>query len=371
MTRRKDPQPESLQPEPPPVDPFVAEVDRVSAVPSEPPIEAEPVSPPHFPPPRRAGIAAPLFGGALAAIGGFALSHFNVLGLSTDPSALATLDARLDETANQQATAEQKLGTDLAELADRVAALESAPAPAAADLSRLDALDQRLAALEAIPTEGSASTPALTAKIAELEKRLATLPSGAADAALQQKLDDALARLTAAESAATARAAEAEAATRSAARAKALDALAAAIETGLPFTAELQALNDPTLATTLAPLAEAGAPTLTQLQSAFPDAAREVLRLSRDLSTEDGWGARLVDFLAAQTGARPLTPLEGATPDAVLSRAEFALSEGRVTNALAELDALDSAVKAPLDPWIAQAKAHLAAIAALQAARGE
>ena len=96
-----------------------------------------------------------------------------------------------------------------------------------------------------------------------------------------------------------------------------------------------------------------------------------MLRLSRDLSTEDGWGDRLVDFLAAQTGARPLTPLEGDTPDAILSRAEFALSEGRVTTALTELDALDSAVKAPLDPWISQAQAHLSAAAALQAARGE
>lgn len=371
MTRRKDPQPESLQPEIPPVDPFVAEVDPMPAVPPAPTVEADPVSPPQSPPPGRPGIVAPLFGGALAAIGGFALSHFNVLGLSADPSALAALGTRLDEAENQQATAKQKLGADLAELAGRVAALESAPAPAAADLSRLDALDQRLAALEAIPTDGRASTPALTAKVAELEKRLATLPSGTADPALQQKLDDALARLAAAESAAAARAAEAEAVTQSAARAKALDALAAAIETGQPFVAELQALNDPALATTLASLAETGVPNLTQLQSAFPDAAREVLRLSRDLSAEDGWGDRLVDFLAAQTGARPLTPLEGDTPDALLSRAEFALSEGHVTNALAELDALDSAVKAPLDPWIARAKAHLAAAAALQAARGE
>ena len=65
-------------------------------------------------------------------------------------------------------------------------------------------------------------------------------------------------------------------------------------------------------------------------------------------------------------------PTQATTsPDAILSRAEFALSESRVADALAELDALDPAVKPLLDPWIAQAKAHLAVAAALQAAGGK
>ena len=197
------------------------------------------------------------------------------------------------------------------------------------------------------------------------------MPTGGSDPALQQKLDDALARLAEAETAAMARASEAETATQAAARAQALDALTDAVTAGQPYAAELQATGDQTLTEALGPTAESGIPTLAKLQADFPDAARETLRLARDLSSEDGWGDRLVDFLATQTGARPLTPLEGDTPDAILSRAEFALSEGRVADALTELDPLDPAVKVPLDPWIAQAKSHLAAIAALQAARGE
>jgi hypothetical protein len=110
---------------------------------------------------------------------------------------------------------------------------------------------------------------------------------------------------------------------------------------------------------------------LAALQDAFPDAARETLRVARDLSPDVEWGDRIIDFLASQTGARSLTPLEGDTPDAILSRAEFAVSEGRVADALTELEPLDPAVKAPLGPWITQAEAHLAATAALQAARGE
>lgn len=374
MTKRKDPQPESLSPETPETegtvseavtaDPFV--VEAASAP------QPEPLPDPVLPPvPRRPGILGPLLGGALAAIGGFALSHFNLLGFATDSSAIAALGTQLDAATKQQAAATAKLDTDLAALTDRVAVLESAPAPEAPDLSRLDTLDQRLAAIEAMPADGNASTATLAAKIADLEQRLTTLPTSGTDPALEQKLEDTLARLTEAESAATARASEAEAATRSAAHAQALDALSKAVETGQPFTAELQALNDPALTEALSPFAETGGPTLAQLQAAFPEAARAALRTARDLRTEDGWGDRLVDFLAAQTGARPLTPQEGNTPDAILSRAEFALSEARVTDALAELVALDPAVMPLLDPWLAQAKAHLAVAAALQAARGK
>lgn len=381
MTRRKDPQPESLSPETPEtgtvtpeppvadparVEPFVAEV----ASPAPPdPAQDLPSPPPAVP--RRAGILGPLLGGALAAIGGFALSHFNLLGFATTADPIPALTAQLDEAAKKQAAAGQKLATDLAALTNRVATLESTPAPAVPDLSRLDGLEQRLAAIEAIPSDGSASTAALTAKVAGLEQRLASMPAGGSDPALKQALDDALARLTDAEAVATARASEAEAAAQATARARALDALTAVVATGQPFTAELQALDDPALTEALGANAESGVPSLVQLQATFPDAAREALRTARDLSTEDGWGDRLVDFLATQTGARPLTPQEGDTPDAMLSRAEFALSEGRVADALAELDSLEAAVKAPLEAWIAQAKAHLAATAALQTARGE
>lgn len=374
MTRRKDPQPDDVQPETPPTEPFVTEV---AEPPAPEPVATEAIPEPRpepqplpVPPQRRPGVFAPLLGGALAAVGGFALSHFNAFGLApaVAPVDLSPLTAQIEAAKTAQTTALDTLSVDLSALSDRVAALEVAPAP---DLSRLESLDQRLAAIEAMPAEGSASTAALTAKITELEQRIASLPAGGADPALQQKLDDALARLAAAEASATSRAAEAEAAAEAAARAKALDELSAAVASGQSFSTELQALADPSLTEALGPIAETGAPTLAALQETFPDAAREALRIARDLSTEDGWGDRLVDFLAAQTEARSLTPLEGDTPDAVLSRAEFALAEGRVGDALGELDPLDPAVKAPLDPWITQAQAHLAANAALQTARGE
>lgn len=374
MTKRKDPLPEA---DTPPeatsttdatVQPFVV-TDPVDPPPAEPSLP-DPPAPVQQVIVRRGSFVAPLLGGALAAVGGFALSHFDILNLRSDAASdLATLSAQVADLQTKAANP-QDLGPDLAALADRVARLESAPAPEAPDLSHLDALDQRLAAIEAMPTDGAASTAALTAKLAQLERRLAAQPQGASPE-LQQQLDAALARLEKAEAAATARAEEARAAASAAERVRALDALSGRIAAGEPFAAELQALNDPSATTALSAYANMGAPTLSDLQASFPDAARQALRLARETSPDTGWGDRLVDFLASQTGARSLTPLEGDTPDAILSRADFALSEGRVADAVAELQTLEAGVKAALDPWLAQAQAHLAANAALQAARGE
>ncbi|WP_149587269.1 COG4223 family protein [Tabrizicola flagellatus] len=379
MTRRKDPPPEATaEPTAPEtIEPEAATVEAVESTVIEPPPAAvADAPPPRTHPeqaPRRPGILGPLLGGALAAVGGFALSHFNLLGLTAPavPQDLAAIESRIDALVVEQARSADAVTAEVAALAARISALESAPGPAAPDLSRLDGLEQRLAAIEAVPAGGTGSTAALTAKLAEIERKLAALPAGGASAEVQQQLDEALARLDAAESEAKARAAEAETAAAAARRAAALDALSAAVSGGRPFAAELQALDDPDLSAALGAVAETGVPTLAALQEGFPDAAREALRIARATSAEDGWTDRVLDFLAAQTEARPLTPQAGTTPDAILSRAEFALSEGRVADALTELAALDPAVKAPLEAWIGAATAHVDAAAALRSARGE
>jgi hypothetical protein len=368
MTRRKDPQPEATEAEQAATVAAAVE-DTVVAAPE--PTEPPPI--PESPAPRhRSGVLGPLLGGALAAMGGFAVSHFNLFGLAAPDRSteMTELSSRVDEALSRQTTALAEIGGELSSTAARVDKLEAAPPPEPPDLSRLDDLDRRLAAIEALPAEGGGSTAALTAKLAELERRIAAMPVSEANPALQAEVDAALARLAEAEAAATARASEAEAAANAARRERALDALTKAVASGGPFLSELQAVGDPDLTERLGSLADAGVSTLETLQADFPDAARKALVVAREISTEDAWTDRLVDFLASQTGARSLTPREGDGPDAVLSRAEFALSEGRVADAVAELAPLDPAVRAPLDAWIAAAEAHLAAVAALQAAGG-
>ena len=383
MTRRKDPQPATGSTVAEPVAVAVAAdtiepaaQDSVAGGAVADPDPAAPSLPP-APPARRSGFLAPVLGGALAALGGFAVSQFDLLGLAAPDqrAELATLSASVAASEAQQAEALDRIKGELAALSDRIGTLETAPVSDRGDLSglnsRLDALDRRLAAIEALPARPGGTDPALAAKVAELERRLAAVPAAGSSAEIQNRLDAALARLDAAETAARTRAAEAEAAAAAARRAESLDALARAVTDGRPFTPELQALADPALTSTLGPLAEAGVPTLATLQADFPAAAREALRVARASDAGGGWSERLVDFLAAQTGARPLTPRDGTSPGAILSRAEFALTEGRVADALAELAPLEDTVKAPLAGWVAAAANQVAAAAALKAARGE
>jgi len=327
--------------------------DRASDPPFAAPLTSAPTA-------RRSGVLGPILGGALAALGGFGLSHFNVVGLAApDNSAeVAAFGKRLDATL---AEFDQELRQGIGGLADRVAALEAAPD---LDLSGLAALDQRLQAIEALPAGGEASTAALAAQLAELERRIAALPTDAAGSA---EIDAALARLTAAEAEAQARAAEAAVLAEATARARALEVLAAAVASGAGFESELAAVADPKLQAALAPHV-AGVASQAQLQADFPQAARTVLQLARAADTEAGWGTRLLDFLGAQTGARSLTPREGTDPDAILSRAEFALTEGRLPDALRELEALDPAIRASLEPWITAAAARVAVDAAVTGA---
>ncbi len=365
MTRRKD-TPEDAAPEAA-TGPEVTPVEAVVEVTPDPAVQETPISnapPPVTRPAPRSGILGPLLGGALAAIGGFGLSHFNVLGLAApDQSAEVTaLSNRLDTAVAGLEAGQAGLGSTLRQeisaLADRMAAVEARPD---ADLSGLADLDQRLQAIEALPPGGDASTTALAAQLADLQRRLDALPAGGANTA---EVDAALARLAEVEAEAQARADAAAAAAESATQARARDVLAAAAATGAAFEAELAAVADPDLQAQLAPFA-AGVASMADLQAAFPDAARAALQVARAADAEAGWSTRLIDFLGAQTGARSLEPREGDSPDAVLSRAEFALGEGRLADALAELDSLTPEVQAPLADWRKLAEARLAVDTAL------
>jgi len=314
-----------------------------------------PTPPPARPPARGLGIFGPVLGGILAALAGFGVSETNLLGFrpADQTAALAALTDR-----------QTSLDAELAELVDRIAAVESMPLPELPDLSRLDDLDQRLQVVEAVPSSGGGDTQDLAARLAGLEEAVANLPTIPGNPA---EIDAALARLAELEAAAEAQSAAAAEAAMAAERARALEALAEAVAAGSGFEVELAAVTDPGLQAALAPHV-GGVTPLTQLQAEFPDAARAALQLARQTDGDDGWGSRLSDFLADQTGARSVTPREGDDPDAILSRAEFALSEGRLADALAELATLSPDIRAPLEDWITKASARVAVDAALMEA---
>ncbi len=61
-----------------------------------------------------------------------------------------------------------------------------------------------------------------------------------------------------------------------------------------------------------------------------------------------------------------MAPREGDDPDAVLSRAEAAVRDGRVADALTEIETLPAPVQDAMADWLASARARAATEAAVQ-----
>ena len=114
-------------------------------------------------------------------------------------------------------------------------------------------------------------------------------------------------------------------------------------------------------------VASDGAPTAEDVQSSYPAAAREALGQAFRAEASSDTQGRLRLFLQDQLKARSLTPQEGDSGDAILSRAEAAVKAEDYAGALAELDGLPDAAKAEMEAWMARAQARLDAVAGYEA----
>ncbi len=309
----------------------------------------------------RGGWGGPVLGGVIAAGLGFGLAQYLPLtaaGPGVTADELATVRADLDGLKAEIAAAP---GADPSVLTQRLDALEVQVA--AITLPDLAPLEGRIAALEARPVGSLSGADA--AALATLQSQVAALKAGgisqtevdAANAALQAKLDEALAAATAMQASA------AETATRSAERAALLQ-ISAALDSGAPFGSAIKALQGAALPEVLTANA-GGIPSLKSLQDGFPQAARLALDAALKTQMGSGWTERVTSFLRTQVGARSLTPKEGSDPDAVLSRAEAALTAGDVGGALAELDTLPEVAKSAIAGWRVGADLRQQALAAL------
>ena len=241
---------------------------------------------------------------------------------------IAPLDSRIESLAGE-----------LEPLADKMTALTSAQS----DLqSRIDELEKR-------PISEGVSQSAIDAYERELTRMKDSLEAQRAE------VDNYISQARSME-------AEADQSRQLATQRNALTRLQTALTEGAPYAEQLDALRAAGLdvPAPLADSAETGVPTLAVLRAAFPDAAREALAAAREASKGDTPGFSA--FLARQFGARSVEPRAGNDPDAILSRAEAAVTEGRIDTALTELDALPDVAKAPLADWIAQAQRRQAAM---------
>jgi hypothetical protein len=298
----------------------------------------------------------PLLGGALAAAAGYGLAQYVPNGWPM--ASVVTLQTQVSVLSDQV----QTLQADLQKADARLASLETAPAPQS-DAGQIAALELRLAALESKPMPAgtdSAALDQLRAEVAAIKTNGAAVMSAQVQADLDAKVQATEAKLTAIEQSAQAQAAATL--TRAA-----LGQIAAALDSGAPYPSAIAALAGADIAVVLTDNASAGLPSLQALQASFPDSARTALEAALRANMGENWSERVGNFLRTQVGVRSLTPRDGPDPDAILSRAEAALTAGDVAQALAEIATLPTPAQDALSAWRVQAQLRLDAQAALAA----
>lgn len=331
------------------------------------------------------GLGALLIGGVVAAAIGYGAAIFGFAG-GTDTSAtdtalaeaLAAIEAQqgtitaLEAQVTALAAVEPPVIPDV-DLSGVEGAIAGLTSDVAGVSTTLDTLTGRIVALEERPIftgEVAADTAAMTEAVEALEARIAAEQAAAAEAVAQAEAEAEAAAAEAQAAAEQAEAAIAEAEAEAAAVAAAtqteavLSRLQIAMAAGGPFADALAALpGDAPEA--LAAVADTGVPTLEDLQAAFPAAARAALPIALRETAGDSAADRVGAFLLGQIGGRSVEPREGDDPDAVLSRAEAAVTAGDLQTALSEVAALPEGAQAVLQDWVAQVETRVSADAAL------
>ena len=317
----------------------------------EPVIEATEIPAAPFAEPAKSGSAmSAILGGLVAGAIGFGAAYFVL------PKPDMTLPAKISAQASE-----------ITELRDQIAAvpapdLSGVEAAQAATADAMVAADERITALETRLNDlsnragdsGSLSTAAYEAELDALRAEMENL-RGTAIAELESARDQVAEIENNAEAAARAATGRASLARiqsgmeTGAPLGEALDDLAAALQADVP--AALTAVRD-------------GTPTLAALQSDFPALARAALATARAEGVSGEAEGGFASFLRNQFDVRSVAPKDGDGTDAILSRAEATLRQGRLTDALAEVGALPEVARAELSDWIALAEARADALAA-------
>ncbi len=315
---------------------------------------------------RKGGFMPTVLGGLVAAGIGFAAAYFGFPQDSGDElkrleqsvtSALYAQSEQIEALSAQVTATEPAMDMEAINAAQNelVAGMQDLSGQFDAVATQLAEFDARLSDVEKRPITEGASDTAVAAYERELK-------------ALQDAMATQRAEIEAMTSEAQSLEESAEEIARMTMQRAALTRIQTALDSGSGFAAALADLeaSGADVPDALSAVASDGAPSLTTLQAAFPDVARAALAASRQAAAEAGEGGGFGAFLKTQLGARSLEPREGSDPDAILSRAEAAAREGRLTDALAEIDALPEVGRAEIAEWAAAASTRLEALAAVE-----
>lgn len=302
-----------------------------------------------------------LLGGLVAGAIGFAVASLTTPSGQMDlQDLLAAQNARIDavqqQVSGQQAVDLAPLEDGQADLAAQITTLQQNLTTTAQDL------EERIAALEDGPvseTTGNQQTGVaedFEADVAALREELAQLTDMA-----RTELDTARAEAAAIEE-------NAAAAARNAAGRAALARLQTGIESGAPLGAALgdleEVLGEPAPDALLA--VQDGVPTLATLQDSFPAYARAALTAARAEGVAGENATGIGALLRNQFEVRSVNPREGDDVDAILSRAQADLRNGRLSATLSEIADLPEVARAEMSEWLALAEARANAVAAIE-----
>lgn len=305
----------------------------------------------------------------------------------------AAIDAARQELTQRLEDLDKRVRAASAAAADAANRPMPAPAisaPATADSGpAVAALTKRLDALEHRPAPAAAMAPVVVAPAGDAEKDISALRLEIATlrATLQaldqnvgaQKDEATRQREQTRAMAAAVEKATADLGARGTGEQKALGAarasavigvaarLSAALDSGLPFTADLGLLaplaqGDAKLAevvATLQPRAQTGVAARAALVAEFPAVAKAAL--ADDLA-DDSFGERLLGKLKSIVSLRRVgADVQGDSVEAKLARAEAALEAGDVAKAVDLVKSLPPQTAKATAAWLTRAEAHLAA----------
>jgi len=300
-------------------------------------------------------LAAAVLGGIIALTAGFyTLDAFR----DRLPFATQTSTERISQ---QQQALEQQLAqiqgqaqAARSELREQISALDTrTEGLTRADNAGLSALSERVDALaQQVEAAGAAQPPAPQERLAQLDQRIVELSEEL------QSLRGTLEQVRAQNADQLAR-------SRAASIALALGNMRRALDRGVPFKLELEALRrlsrQPIEAKVLAAQAEDGVPTVQAMRANFPDYARRALEASKASGGDNSIIDQLVDSARSVVNVRPLGEIEGDGPGATIARIENRLKAGDLTGAIEQTDALSGEAAVQLLPWVEQVKTRIAA----------
>ncbi|GAA6165522.1 hypothetical protein NBRC116590_32260 [Pelagimonas sp. KU-00592-HH] len=332
---------------------------------AEPEPEVEPVA--ETPAPvieeKKVGFVPVVLGGVVAAALGFGgatyLSTQGILFGAQDDGAVEALAARVAKQ-DDLIAALQYNQDKLSATADQALSTAAGANEAAV---RLQGLSDRIETV-------ANNLVALESRVVDAEKRPMTEGlSAAAVEAYEREVEDLRAMVAAQLEEARSLKANSEKTAQATLGQAALTRVVAALDAGAAYRGaltELASVSGVAIPAALTDYADEGVPTLTTLVEDFPDVAREALADARKQEEKASGAGRLGQFLKSQLGARSTTPQEGEDADAILSRAEAAVKEGRVAAALEELGQLPESSQALMAGWAEKAAARVAAMDAVE-----